>query len=266
VEFFQPDEDALAKQFLCDGYVVVPAEDRAALDRIRAAVASEAAAFLGIDLPADVRAFLDDIAPRIESPDRLNALRLAIIDRLRTTAWFREAYFATARRTLAAIVGNELAMQRGLGFSIQLPGDQSSVLPLHSDAWSEDSPFEVVLWIPLVDVARTKAMFLLPPESDARWRDRMAEFSSVEALFGAIEPDVRYIAVPYGHVLLFTHTLMHGNRTNVETTTRWSINVRFKGLFTPYSDKQLGDFFEPVTLRPASRIGLRYRLPSGFDV
>ena len=52
---------------------------------------------------------------------------------------------------------------------------------------------------------------------------------------------------------------------NAERTARWSMNVRFKGLFTPYADKQLGDFFTPITLRPASRIGLRYQLPSGFD-
>jgi sporadic carbohydrate cluster 2OG-Fe(II) oxygenase len=67
-------------------------------------------------------------------------------------------------------------------------------------------------------------------------------------------------------VLLFTHTLMHGNRVNAESTARWSMNLRFKGLFTPYSDKALGDFFEPITLRAASRIGMNYRLPGGFDV
>ena len=76
--------------------------------------------------------------------------------------------------------------------------------------------------------------------------------------------ELRFLDIPYGHVLLFTHTLMHGNRLNREKTARWSINVRFKGLFTPYSDKQLGDFFDPVSLRPATRIGMSYRLPSGF--
>jgi len=265
VGFFQPEEDALTERFLRDGYIVTPAEDRSALDQIRAYIAAETAAFLGLKLPADAGAFLDGIGPHIESPEQLNTLRLHIIDRLRVAEWFREAYFATARGALAQLVGNELAMQRGLGFSIQLPDDVSSILPLHSDAWSEDSPFEVVLWIPLVDVARTKAMFLLPPEADARWRDRMASFPSVEALFTAVEPEVRYIEVPYGHVLLFTHTMMHGNRKNAEPTARWSMNVRFKGLFTPYSDKQLGDFFEPITLRAASRVGLRYRLPGGFN-
>jgi len=109
-------------------------------------------------------------------------------------------------------------------------------------------------------------MFLLPPQADRRWRERMAEFAGagVEALYRAVEPELEWLEVPYGNVLVFTHTMMHGNRINVEPTTRWSINIRFKGLFTPYSDKQLGDFFDPIAIRPASRVGLGYRLPPGF--
>ena len=71
--------------------------------------------------------------------------------------------------------------------------------------------------------------------------------------------------MPYGSVLLFSQNLMHGNRINREYETRWSMNCRFKSLFSPYADKKLGEFFEPVTLRPASRLGLGYALPGGFD-
>ncbi len=87
----------------------------------------------------------------------------------------------------------------------------------------------------------------------------------VDRLFEAVEPESRWLAVPYGNVLIFTHTLMHGNRANVEATTRWSFNIRFKALFTPYADKQLGDFFEPITIRPLLPIGMTDELPGGFD-
>ena len=43
------------------------------------------------------------------------------------------------------------------------------------------------------------------------------------------------------------------------------MNCRFKGVFTPYADKRIGEFFEPITLRPASRVGLTYALPEGFE-
>jgi len=266
VPFFHDDEERLTQAFLTRGYIIAPAEDRAALDRIRDAVVERAAAFLSLPVPADKGAFLDTIGDHIDGA-RLNELRLSIIDALVAAPWFRQAYFACGRRLLETLVGNELAMQRGLGFSVQLPDDPGSVLPLHSDVWSEDSPFEVVLWIPLVDVMRTKSMFVLPLERDEQWRPRIAEFAgqSVEQLFAGVEPDIEYLDIPYGNVLCFTHTIMHGNRMNAEPTARWSMNVRFKSLFSPYSDKKLGDFFTPITLRATSRIGMKYRLPAGFD-
>ena len=54
-------------------------------------------------------------------------------------------------------------MQMRVNLSIQLPRDKSSLLPVHSDVWSGDSPFETVVWLPLVDCFKTKSMFILPP-------------------------------------------------------------------------------------------------------
>ena len=42
--------------------------------------------------------------------------------------------------------------------------------------------------------------------------------------------------------------LPHGNVINNQMETRWSMNCRFKYIFT-YGDKKIGEFFEPVTLR-----------------
>jgi sporadic carbohydrate cluster 2OG-Fe(II) oxygenase len=266
VNLLRDEERKLAAEFLSTGYVIADAEDRDALDRIQSAATHAAAAFLGLPPPADPGAFCDGVGERI-TPERLNDLRLAVINALVGEPWFRAAYFACARSLIESLVGNELAMQRGIGFSIQLPNDEKSLLPLHSDAWSEDSPFEVVLWIPLVDVFRTKSMFVLPKEREERWRALMPQYADrgVAALFGDMEQDLRWLDIPYGKVLVFTHTLMHGNHVNRESTARWSMNVRFKGLFTPYSDKRLGEFFEPITIRPASRIGMTYEQPTGFS-
>jgi sporadic carbohydrate cluster 2OG-Fe(II) oxygenase len=267
MSFFRDDEESLSAQFLARGYVIAPAEDRAALDRIRDFVAERSAAFLNVPPPADRGAFLDGIGAHVRDAGHLNDLRLAVIDALSGAVWFRAAYFACGRSLIERVAGNELAMQRSIGFSIQLPGDASSTLPLHSDAWSEDSPFEIVLWIPFVDVAATKSMFVLPRDRDAAWRGRMHEFAggTVDDFYAALHDDVEFLDVPYGNVVVFTHTIMHGNLINREPAARWSMNVRFKSLFTPYSDKKLGDFFDPITLRPASRIGMQYRLPDGFD-
>ena len=43
-----------------------------------------------------------------------------------------------------------------------MPNDDSSLLPVHSDTWAGDSPFEIVVWLPLVDCKESQSMFILP--------------------------------------------------------------------------------------------------------
>jgi sporadic carbohydrate cluster 2OG-Fe(II) oxygenase len=264
--FQSAEEVALAERFLSEGCLIAPSEDREALDAIRSRVAALAAAWLGVPEPADPNRFLNDIG-EIVDPARLNEFRLAIIAGMNETPWLRAAYFNVARATLETVVGSELCMQRRVNLSIQLPDDDSSLLPVHADTWAGDSPFEVVLWIPLVDCFGTKSMYLLPPGPNAtleRNFDRWAGHSA-EAMYASIEKDLRWMEVPYGHFLLFNQNLAHGNRVNRERDTRWTMNCRFKGVFTPYADKKLGEFFEPITLKAASRVGLAYRLPGAFE-
>ncbi|MEM8929664.1 MAG: sporadic carbohydrate cluster 2OG-Fe(II) oxygenase [Acidobacteriota bacterium] len=262
--FVDPAEHALDRAFREQGRVILPAEAPAALERIRDRAASLAAEHLGIDPPDDVTTWLETLGDRVKPAD-LNPLRLAVFRGLNAEPWLRPAVYRLARRALAVLVGNELAMQRRVNLSIQLPDDDSSLLPLHADSWSGDSPYEIVLWIPLVDVADTRSMFLLPPVAHARFAARLADADSVEDLFGAVESEVEFVRLDVGQVLLFNQNLAHGNRINRTPRTRWSLNVRFKGAFTPYADKKLGEFFEPITLRTMSRIGLAHRLPDGFD-
>lgn len=266
MNFLQTTETDLSAAFLQNGYVITPCEIRSALDKIRNKTVDLATDFLGGPSPPNAGEFLDKIAS-ILAVEKLNSFRLHIISGLMAEPWFREAYFSCARSLVETIVGNELVMQRNIGLSIQIPDDDSSLLPIHSDSWgSECSPFEVVLWIPLVDCYRTKSMFILPPDADARWRKKVKEFAEdgTESLYQAIEPEIEWLEVPYGNIVLFTPTIMHGNRLNQESTTRWSMNIRFKGLFTPYSDKRLGEYFAPITVRPASKIGMKFTMPGGF--
>lgn len=264
--FLNSADAALGDGFLANGHVILPVEDRDALLRIRNLLVRLSAEQLGVAVPTDEAAFLDGIGGSLNA-GALNEFRLAIIRGVNAQSWLRPAYYRLAANALAAIVGNELAMQRRINLSIQLPGDAESLLPIHADVMSGDSPFEVVVWLPLVDCFATKSMYLLPPEPNARVQARLTEFrgKSAEDLYRAIQSDARFLDVPFGHVLLFSQNLLHGNRVNREQATRWSMNCRFKGVFTPYADKKLGEFFEPITLKPATRMGLDYRLPEGFD-
>ena len=263
--FLEPGEARLSREFLEAGHVILAAEDTAALDRLRTAVVALTARHLGANGAASAEAFLNSIHRRL-APDALNDLRLAVINGINELPWAREAYFSIARHALERIVGNELAMQRRINLSIQMPGDESSLLPVHADVWAGDSPFEVVVWLPLVDCHGTKRMFLLPPAANARAEKNMAVLRErgTEDLFAEIEPGLVWPEVAYGQVLIFTQNLMHGNRVNQESETRWSMNCRFKSLLSPYAGKRLGEFFEPITIRAATRLGMAYEFPNGF--
>jgi len=262
LSFWRDSESAVAQAFLDKGYLIQPSESRADLDRIRDHIADAAAEWLGERPAEDKGHFLNHVHERV-SPDRLNDLRLFVIRKMAEAPWLRLAYFNTARRALEILVGNELAMQLRINLSIQLPTDDSSLLPVHSDVWSGDSPYEVVLWIPYVDVGGTKSMYILPRDRDRRHQAAMSpgRFASADELFAAIEPDLEWLTIPYGHVLLFTQNQMHGNVVNRERESRWSSNCRFKSVFSPYADKKLGEFFEPIIVRPATRLGAGYTLP-----
>ena len=264
-------EQAFSKAFVDDGYVIVDIENHKALDRIRYHVVTLAAAALRLPVPdmqepERLAHFLDGIAEHVMGK-ALNPIRLAIIQDMARTDWLRPAYFSLVRTVLEKLVGSEIAMQKRINLSIQLPHDESSLLPVHADVWSGDSPFEIVQWIPLVDCYASKSMYFLPAIRNRAYQAELARYEghSAEDLYRSIESDLVWMEVPYGKALLFTQNAMHGNRINRETTTRWSMNCRFKGLFTPYADKRLGEFFEPITITPASRLGLDYRLPRGFD-
>lgn len=262
--FLTPEEEAIGREFLERGSVVRPVGDRTALDRIRSRVAGLAAEYLGLPAPEDAESFLNRIHELIDAAE-LNALRLHVIHGINAEPWFRPAYFRLARSTLETVAGNELCMQRRINLSIQLPDDGRSLLPVHADVWSGDSPFEAVVWLPLVNVHDTKTMYLCPPAIDRTVQARLAELASAGTVFRTIKADVRWMALSYGEVLIFNQTLMHGNVVNREKETRWSMNCRFKSILSPFADKKLGEFFEPITLRAATRVGLEYTLPGGFD-
>ncbi len=193
----------------------------------------------------------------------LNNFRLGIINDINKSKTFKKHYYNVASEYLNILVGNELSMQKSINLSIQMPNDKSSLLDLHADTWSGDSPYEVVVWLPLVDCFKTKSMYILPSN---KYKLFLKKFKNSYTknnfdLFKSIKKDLIWLNIKFGEVLLFNQCLPHGNIVNKEDETRWSMNCRFKSVFTPYGDKKIGEFFQPITLRAASRIGMKYRLP-----
>ena len=86
-------------------------------------------------------------------------------------------------------------------------------------------------------------------------------FANANDLYKNLKPHIEFVKIKHGEFMLFNQNLPHGNIINKSNETRISLNCRFKSLFTPYRQKELGSFFKPLIIRPASRIGLKYKFP-----
>jgi sporadic carbohydrate cluster 2OG-Fe(II) oxygenase len=159
-------------------------------------------------------------------------------------------------------------MQNRVNLSIQFPDDDSSLLPIHADSFGGETPFQVVEWLPLVDCYKTKTMFILPRSKSEKSYDNFTRYQGkgMDSLHQDTEKDLVWLDVPYGTVLVFSPNFLHGGAINREPETRWSMNCRLTGLFTPYrgAEKKLGSYYLPITTRPVTRIGLAYKEPTGF--
>tara|TARA_Y100000590_G_scaffold53688_1_gene56113 strand:+ start:5303 stop:6079 length:777 start_codon:yes stop_codon:yes gene_type:complete len=252
--------DKLNKKFLKSGYLIEKVENKKALKYINNLIKNKLCNLLKLKNPKKFS--INNIHNIIKQSD-LNLIRVKLINYLNNDKKFREQYFEIAKNILFSIVGNELAMQNNVNLSIQIPNDESSLLPLHSDTWSGDSPFEIVVWLPLVDCYKTKSMFILKQKQNEKFRkffsNKNLNFSS--QLHKKFKKDLIFLKINYGEFLLFNQNLPHGNVINITKETRLSLNCRFKGLFTPYAQKKLGSFFSPLIVRPASKIGLNYKFP-----
>jgi sporadic carbohydrate cluster 2OG-Fe(II) oxygenase len=143
---------------------------------------------------------------------------------------------------------------------VQTPQNEAEELQIHSDVEGGNSPFEVTLWIPLVDVAGSKSMYVLDRTIAEGVREAMLRYEATDLrdLVRKLVRPEHFVAMRYGEALLFNPFLMHGNVTNETNTTRFTLNVRVKSMFSPYGGKTFLDYFEPVRLSPTSILGLEY--------
>ncbi len=260
--FLSQDEEQISAGFLTEGYHRFPLAHPQLLEQLRALIHGWAMEILQLDPAPDVATFFDQTHQYVTVAG-LNSFRMELIRRLTASTHLKTWLYHLAKEPLHLLVGNELAMQRALNLSIQLPEDTSSILPLHSDVWSGNSPYEVVFWLPLVDCYRTRSMYVLPRVlSDPVLADfKRYSALSAEAFYQELESQVQFVDVPLGQGLIFSHSIIHGNRINQEGLSRWSMNIRFKSLLSPYGSKEVGESFLPITVRPATRIGYAYREP-----
>ena len=195
----------------------------------------------------------------------INKIRLSIFNKLNSDIGWEKQYFKLAEKAIKELLGPDLSIQIKLNFSIQLPGDETSILMLHSDTLSGQSSYELVLWTALTNAFETNAMYMFDKAQSKKMYNLLPkyQYKGMEKLLNDKIDLANIMKVNSGHCILFSSTLFHGNRLNETNKTRMSLNCRFKSLFSPeYSktphERVTGTFYKPFTFSPVTELGLNY--------
>lgn len=205
-------------------------------------------------------------AHQVIGHEESNDLRLYIIEKFSKDTEFNKNYYKSAREIIHDLCGNELAIQKRVGLSLNLPDNNRDVLAIHADTWNGVSPYELNIWIPLVDCSKSMCLYILERE---QYEQRLIDSKDLlkltsDELFNELYNDLTWIEINYGQILAFDQSLPHGYCLNKEISSHWSLNCRFKGLHTPYWDKKLGEYFMPITAKTCTRMGMDYVHPENW--
>jgi sporadic carbohydrate cluster 2OG-Fe(II) oxygenase len=249
--------DANFEEFEQRGYCVVPASRPDTLTALRVHIRDVAFRLIGATA-GDVDVDLNTLHKHFSTPDQATKFRLELTTAMVEHFDVGAAVFEAFGNYLPMLVGNDVLAQRVPNVVFQPPGDPHPT-ELHRDA-PANSPYEVVVWLPLVDCFGTKSMYLLDRKSSA---EALTAFRSnpdgQRAFQSVLEERAVQLSVPYGSALLFWPALFHGSVVNTEGESRVSLNTRFKNLFAPLGMKDPFRYFSVLHTSPLTRMGMQFQ-------
>lgn len=261
--FRSDNEKDLCDKFMSEGYVIVKA-DKTHLDIVRDFIYSAVKEFISTrKLDINTHEWgLDEFHSFLDSSES-NDLRLSVINNISRNIDFNLHYFYAAKKIIYQLCGTEFAMQKRVSLSINFPHNKNDVLPIHADTWNGVSPYELNIWVPLVNCTNSMCLYILKKDAYLKLREdkNLLKLNSDE-MYEKVKDDLTWITINYGDILAFDQSIPHGFALNQENRSHWSLNCRFKGLHTPYWDKKLGEYFMPITLKTCTRVGVDYKHPA----
>jgi len=195
--------------------------------------------------------------------NELNNFRLSLFKEINKNKKFKNSLYNSAKYQIEACVGSEISCS-DINLSIQYPGDENSLLSMHTDFFSGESIFQANLWVPFMSVKKTQSMFIVNPSNSIKIlkkikNDKKIDFQKIEKKYQKL---MRWINLNEGEGMIFTPNCLHGNVVNKERESRISINIRYKNLFSPYSnfknEKKIGTFYKPYNMTSITKFNLEY--------
>ena len=195
----------------------------------------------------------------------INKLRIQSFQAINKLENWDKKYYSLIQTEIDRILGPDILIQRKLNLSIQMPNDPTSILSIHSDTLSGQSPFEIVVWLPITDAYESNAMFYFDVETSHQIRLEMIKYeqNGLDFIREKYWYKHKLLNIKVGEIAFFTSTIFHGNILNETNHTRISINCRFKNLYSPETspepnERGVGMFYKLLKTSPVTDIAMNY--------
>ena len=182
----------------------------------------------------------------------LNQFRLDMISKINKQKNLKLNIYNSIDKVLDRCLGPDIIVQKNINLVIQKPKDKDRA-PFHKDA-PANSNYEIVVWVPLVDCYNTMGMYLFDVSKHNKSKKFLRENNTPSKFDKYSKKEGILTDVQFGQALIFWTNNYHYIPINKEINTRWTLNVRYKNLFTKYGTKNLLDFYEILKLSPLTKL------------
>ena len=228
-----------------NGYCVVETKNLEILKDLRSKIYDEVKKIFNIkELNIDKGFNLFHNHIKNETAGSLNSKRIQLIKNINKNIDITYKIYEAFDDNIVELIGPDILGQKIANLVIQIPNDQNPG-EIHRDA-PANSPYEIVMWVPLVDSYGTKTMSILDYENTKINLKNLKENNNWEQLEKNVYNKSPRLDVKFGQALIFMTSLLHGAKINKEKTTRFSLNTRFKNIFAPSGLKNQLQFFKKI--------------------
>jgi len=184
-----------------------------------------------------------------------NEKRRILISKLNSSESIMHNLFNICKNQIIELLGPDLVIQKNINLTIQKPNDTYPT-EIHRDS-PPNSPYELGIWIPMNDTFGTSALRIVPLNESIEISKKITKYQNCNQFELDVIANSVTLPVKFGEVLFFSPTLFHYSVSNIESYTRFSINIRVKNIYTPYGLKHPAAFFTPISTSPISIIGFQ---------
>ena len=186
----------------------------------------------------------------------LNSKRLSFINELKKEK-INICIAQELKEGLSKLLGPDMAIQKNVNLTIQVPNSTEGILDFHTDTWCGNSHFEIGIWIPFTNCYESKSMYIVDKKESLEIWDNY--INKGLKLSDIVLKDKNYLDIKEGEVLLFSPNLIHGSDVNKTSETRVSLNFRAKSLFTPFEEKRMAEYFEVFSMGSVSKLAYEFK-------